>query len=149
MNDYRSQYYGQRTSSSKTSISSLNLIETPSLDDNVRSVIPSIWGKQLWFSLHFGALNYPLNPTPEMQIMQIGFIKGLPMMIPCDKCKNHSQEYITSRPVEIEYAVTNPYRLFKFFVDFHNYVNKLTNKKEMSLEQAFELYSKNPLKALA
>ena len=111
-------------------------------------VSPRVWGRALWFSLHNGALNYPENPDQEKKQMMINFILGLPIMIPCDMCKNHAYEYIQSRKNTLHNVVENSQNLFQFFWEFHNDVNKRTGKPLMSLEAVYNLYKTNPTGAL-
>ena len=112
------------------------------------TVSPPIWGRALWFSLHFGALNYPDDPDDEKKQMMINFILGLPIMIPCDMCKNHAYEYIQSRKSMLHQVVENSHTLFQFFWEFHNDVNKRTGKHTMTLEAVYNLYLTNPTGAL-
>lgn len=104
-----------------------------------------VWGPQLWFSLHNGAANYPKNDydiNTQMRQLMKGWIKGLPLMIPCAECANHAFEYITrtERIGELDNAVKNRENLFKYFVDFHNHVNRKKNKREVSIEEAKRMY---------
>jgi hypothetical protein len=109
----------------------------------------SLWGRPLWFSLHYGALNYPTKPDTSMQEMTIGFIKGLPIMIPCDVCKNHAYEYISKLTHNQLMDITSTSeKLFRFFWDFHNMVNTKTGKATMTLKDAYSLFENNPQNAL-
>jgi hypothetical protein len=125
-----------------TKITELNL-ENPNINQ-VAGVSPNVWGRALWFSLHFGALNYPLKPTEEMKEMEKSFINGLPIMIPCDKCKNHSLQFLIDNKKEIEIAVQNPENLFAFFVKFHNSVNARLGKRIFSVEEAKVFWKNTP-----
>lgn len=105
----------------------------------------SVWGRPLWFTLHYGALNYPENPDASMRNMMVGYIKGLPIMIPCDICKNHAYEYINKcSTTKLWDATESKESLFKFFWEFHNDVNFKTNKPRISLEKAYNIYKNNP-----
>lgn len=112
------------------------------------NVSPQVWGRALWFSLHFGALNYPEDANDEKKQMMINFILGLPIMIPCDVCKNHAYEYIQSKKNTLHNVVQNPRNLFQFFWEFHNDVNHKTGKPTMTLEAVYNLYRTNPTSAL-
>jgi hypothetical protein len=119
---------------------------TPPKTDNVNK---STWGRPLWFSLHYGALNYPNNPDDSMKKMMVGYIRGLPIMIPCDVCKNHAYTYISKfTDTQLTYISSDKDRLFKFFWEFHNDVNKRTNKPIISLENAYNIFKNNPKSAL-
>ena len=101
---------------------------------------PSVWGAAFWFSLHNGAAHYPQNPSKIWQSRMISFIKGIPMMLPCEKCANHAIAYIESRSDELPNIVKTQKNLFKFFVEFHNFVNKKLNKVQFSLDQARKIF---------
>ena len=112
------------------------------------AITPSVWGKSLWFSFHHGALYYPKNPTPEVQQNMLNFIKAIPLMIPCEMCRKHSTSYIESKKALLPLAVSSSEELFKFFWEFHNFVNKETKKREYTLEETIDLYTNRPLDAL-
>ena len=61
-------------------------------------------------------------------------------MIPCDKCQDHATAHIEANWNRLDDVVSGRDNLFKFFVDFHNRVNKRYNKPEMSYETAYKLY---------
>ena len=69
------------------------------------------------------------------------FILGIPVMLPCEKCREHSNQFIESNYDNLDNIVSSRDNLFKFFVDFHNNANKETNKPEMSYEDAKKLYN--------
>jgi hypothetical protein len=69
-------------------------------------------------------------------------IIGIPVLLPCLKCKEHATAYIESRLSELDTIVSTKEKLFNFFVDFHNHVNKRYNKKLFSYEEAKKLYNK-------
>ena len=125
----------------KTSVSELSSVSS-------NAITPSIWGKSLWFSFHHGALYYPKNPTTEVQQTMLNFIKAIPLMIPCEICRNHSTKYIQSKKNMLNLAVSSAEELFKFFWEFHNFVNKETNKRIFTLEETIDLYTNRPLDAL-
>lgn len=101
---------------------------------------PKIWGPPMWFTLHNGAIKYPIKASPIFAERMKGFILGLPVMIPCDKCQDHATAHIEANWNRLDDVVSGRDNLFKFFVDFHNRVNKRYNKPEMSYETAYKLY---------
>jgi hypothetical protein len=109
---------------------------------------PALWGRPFWFSLHFGALNYPDSPNNEMIEMSVGFIKGIPVMLPCDICKNHASEYIYKRRNALRKIASSKENLFKFYWEFHNEVNRQNMKKEISLSEAYDIFQNRPEEAL-
>ena len=51
---------------------------------------PEVWGPAFWFSLHNGALRYPVNAAPLWRQRMKHFILGIPVMVPCEKCSDHA-----------------------------------------------------------
>ena len=101
---------------------------------------PKVWGPHFWFILHNGALNYPPLANPLCIERMKNFIIGIPIMIPCETCKEHATSYIEKNKDYFDYICSSRDKLFKFFVDFHNYVNIRQNKAEMSYDDAYKLY---------
>lgn len=109
--------------------------------------LPNVWGSAYWFMLHAGSYSY--DPSEGIDYMK-NFILGIPVMIPCISCRVHARNYINSKMNELDSICANRDMLFKFFVDFHNAVNKRLHKVEMSLEDAYKLYSgKAEIKSLS
>jgi len=102
---------------------------------------PKTWGPKLWFSFHNGAAKYPSNPSPIIKNNMKNFILGIPVILPCEKCKEHANQFIESNYNNLDKIVSSRDNLFKFFFDFHNHVNRNTNKPEMSYEDAKKLYN--------
>ena len=119
--------------------------------DTKRNKLPektgtSVWGPHLWFVMHFSALYYPQNPTFFERKHMKNFILSLPILIPCNVCKQDTIKYIEQNLEDIDRIVTSRDLLFQFFVQFHNYVNQKTNPKKptMSVDEAYDLYLNNP-----
>lgn len=103
---------------------------------------PEVWGPHFWFTLHNGSLNYPSLANPLCIERMKNFIIGIPVMIPCETCKEHATAYIETNKDYLDYICASRDKLFKFFVDFHNYVNIRLKKPEMSYDDAYRLYDK-------
>jgi FAD-linked sulfhydryl oxidase len=103
-------------------------------------VSPEVWGPRFWFTLHNGAINYPSLANPLCIERMKNFILAIPIMIPCHTCKDHALAYIEIHKDYLDMMCSGRDKLFKFFVDFHNYVNKRLNKPEMSYDDAYRLY---------
>jgi len=103
---------------------------------------PEVWGPPFWFTLHNGALNYPSLANPLCIERMKNFIIGIPVMIPCETCKEHATSYIETNKDYLDYICASRDKLFKFFVDFHNFVNIRLKKPEMSYDDAYRLYDK-------
>ena len=102
---------------------------------------PETFGPAQWFTYHNGAANYPVNPPSLTKERMKNFILGIPVMIPCAKCKEHATAFIENHFDKLDEIVENRTNLFNFFVDFHNYVNKRYNKKIFTHEEAWKLYT--------
>jgi hypothetical protein len=103
---------------------------------------PSVWGPAFWFTLHNGSSNYPLSATPIVNNRMQGFILGIPLMLPCELCKEHASNHIENNKNNLSDICSGRDNLFKFFVDFHNIVNIRYNKPIVSVEDAYNMYDK-------
>lgn len=103
---------------------------------------PSVFGPPLWFTLHNGTNNYPEKASKITIERMKGFILGLPYILPCENCMEHARAYITSKYSELDDICSGKQKLFRFFVDMHNYVNKRYNKPVLSYEEAEKIYTK-------
>lgn len=102
---------------------------------------PKVWGPAFWFTIHNGAAKYPINASPITQKRMKGFILGMEVMIPCEKCTDHATAHIEANWDRMDEIVSGRDKLFEFFVSFHNYVNRRHGKPIMSVEEAYKLYS--------
>nr|QXT57854.1 ERV1/Air family protein [Rhinella marina erythrocytic-like virus] len=100
---------------------------------------PKAFGPSMWFTLHNGAANYPNTPTIEQMELMKGFIRGLPLMIPCVMCKIHFQSIVNN--TDLDTVVKSKELLFLFFFQAHNIVNKKLNKPLITLAQAKKMYA--------
>lgn len=101
-------------------------------------MIPEIWGKHMWFSIHFIALDYPETPSVEDMSTYKFFYENLYKVLPCYRCAENYKRHLKELP--IDNALSSRDALFAWTVEFHNLVNKLTHKPLMSLEQALAKY---------
>ena len=63
-------------------------------DRYVNSANPEVWGPAFWFSLHNGALRYPIQASPTWKERMKHFILGIPVMVPCEKCADHATAHL-------------------------------------------------------
>lgn len=103
---------------------------------------PEVWGSQFWFSLHNGAERYPERASPIWAEYMRGFIMGIPVMLPCETCADHARTHIEQNLERMDTIVSGREPLAKFFVDFHNRVNKRYNKPVLEYKEARALYQK-------
>jgi hypothetical protein len=102
---------------------------------------PDVFGPPFWFTLHNGASKYPDDPSKIVQAKMKNFIIAIPIMLPCLKCKDHATSYIETNLEKLDDIVSSRNKLFNFFVDFHNYVNKRYGKNILTYQQAEQLYN--------
>lgn len=100
---------------------------------------PNAFGPSMWFTLHNGSANYPINPTKEEKSLMKGFIKGVPLMIPCRMCQSHFNTIIIN--TNLDKVVSSRESLFQFFFTAHNSVNKRLGKTTITLDQAKRMYA--------
>lgn len=102
---------------------------------------PDVFGPPLWFTLHNGSSKYPHNPGNLAKERMKYFILGIPIMIPCTKCREDATAYIEKHKDSLDDICSSRIKLFEFFFTFHNVVNKKLNKPLMTYENAIKLYS--------
>ena len=105
------------------------------------SAEPEVWGPSFWLSLHIGSVNYPNEASPLCKEGMKGFILGMPYMIPCKVCSEHARAHIEANYEKLDDIVSGKIKLFNFFVDFHNKVNKRYGKPLWTYEDAYKLYT--------
>lgn len=102
---------------------------------------PSVFGPAMWNMYHKASLNYPENASPLFAERMKYCIIGLPMLIPCISCQEHATAYIEQHRHLLNSICSGRENLFKFFVDFHNYVNKRLGKQIYSYEEALIIHT--------
>lgn len=103
---------------------------------------PTVWGPSFWFMLHNGASKYPIEASNLRKERMKGFILGIPTMVPCEGCISHAIPYLEASKPHLDDIVKGRDSLFKFFVDFHNDVNKRLHKREYTYDEAYQMYKK-------
>lgn len=102
---------------------------------------PHFWGKSFWLSLHLSAYYYPENASAIVRDAMMNRILALPYEIPCANCRVHCMAHIDANKCNLSSICSTRDALFKFYVDFHNAVNKRKGVPEMPLEMAYAIYS--------
>ena len=83
------------------------------------------WGPNMWTVIHAVALGYPESgPTADDKRHYRSFYEGLQHVIPCMSCRENFKKHIEKLPIDL----TDQSTLFKWTVDLHNAVNKMTGK---------------------
>ena len=101
---------------------------------------PARWGPSAWHFLHTSAAFYPTHPSKAQQEAMIRFIKSLPIALPCQKCTHECSEFIRKNLDQLPFICSSNDRLFNFYVDLHNAVNRRYGKVPMSYEDARRIY---------
>jgi hypothetical protein len=99
-----------------------------------------IWGKHLWFSMHFIALGYPQKPSTENVRDYRNYFGNLHRTIPCTVCSFEYERILQEHPLDLSHLKDNE-SLFRWTVDIHNMVNKKLNKQQMSQDDAWDFYN--------
>jgi len=104
----------------------------------IPDIKPEIWGAGAWTFMHYVALTYPTNPTEDDRNKYHTFFHNLQFVLPCSKCAKNYSENLSSLP--LQGSLENNQQLFKWTVDMHNLVNKESNKKQITHEEAMGIY---------
>lgn len=116
----------------------------PSRSDFTHTSDPEFWGAAAWRFLHVGAAYVPEQVPRDQSRRLQGFLLGLPDMVACPTCQNHARAFVDAHKDELPSITRTRTNLFRFLVDFHNYVNKRQGKRLMSYKEAWELWSRTP-----
>lgn len=100
---------------------------------------PEVFGPAMWFTFHVGSANLPKVLSPVSVDRIKSFINGIPEMVPCVECSEHARAFIERNKERIS-KIKFGDEVFRFYVDFHNYVNERLNKPLVSYEQAYKMY---------
>ena len=98
----------------------------------------NVFGPALWFSLHNAASAYPDFPDSNTRHSMKNLLNSLPLLIPCLICKTHWKDNL--KKFNLDVVVSSRSNLFTFLVNAHNNVNKINNKREISVKEAKEIY---------
>ena len=101
---------------------------------------PEIWGKHMWYTVHFIALAYPEQPTSEDKRHYQIFFENLHTVIPCYKCSVNYVKHLNELPLDSTALKSNK-GLFEWTVDLHNVVNRNLGKQVWSYEKARSYYT--------
>lgn len=101
---------------------------------------PELWGRYMWFSIHFIALEYPENPTPQQKADYRKFFLDLWKVLPCYTCSQNYKKHLGIYPLTDEHLQSKE-TLFAWTVSLHNIVNKENGKSQMSVYDAKKMYS--------
>ena len=101
---------------------------------------PAVWGRHVWYSIHFISLEYPLSPSEKDKETYFEFYRNLGKVLPCAVCREHFQKIWKWHPLTTD-ALRSRETLFAWTVEVHNMVNEDLGKPEISLVHARDLYT--------
>ena len=104
----------------------------------------SIWGKHIWYTMHYISLGYPDNPSESDKNNYKAFYLLIKDILPCKTCSQHYKENLLRIPLTDE-ILSNKELLINWVIDIHNKVNEITNKKILDYNDARTLI-KNDIK---
>jgi len=97
-------------------------------------MLPTIWGPKYWFVLHVSSWRYPQHPTNEDKKHMKNFIESIAnLTLPCVICRHHMRDYLKKN--NIDEALESNVKLIKYLWNFHNHVNNVSGKPEMTFEK--------------
>jgi hypothetical protein len=102
-----------------------------------------LWSKSLWDTFHYIALGFPIKPSNQDKSNYKHFYEDLYKVIPCQECMEHYKKNLEQNPIES--YLENRDKLFEWTVIFHNNVNKFTNNKQISVDEAKKIYLKEKI----
>ena len=102
-------------------------------------MIPDTWGRYLWYSIHFIALDYSENPSNDDALKYKTFFENLGNVIPCYKCSVNYKKHLSELPIDA--YLSSREDLFAWTVQLHNIVNKELGKPIFSIEEAKKKYT--------
>jgi hypothetical protein len=100
---------------------------------------PNVWGKHLWYSLHYIALGYPTGPSNKDKESYRTFFTSLCKVIPCEHCCEHYSQYLVDHPISA--SLGSRLELFEWTWRCHNAVNERLGKPVMTYEVAWATYT--------
>jgi hypothetical protein len=94
----------------------------------------SLWGPKYWEFFHTISAMYPEKPSKLDKKMALIFLKSIGDIIPCPKCANHYKKNLKKIPIKNN--LDSRGKFMKWFVNFHNIVNKMLKKKIIPFKSA-------------
>ncbi len=97
---------------------------------------PSYVGPGIWYTMHTLAAGARTEDDKKHVINQIKYLQS---KFPCEECKLHFGNYISSHP--LENAISgNEDSLFLWTFNFHNVVNFRLGKAQVSYDEAKNIF---------
>jgi len=102
---------------------------------------PKVWGPPMWSTFHVSAAHYPLQASPLVKERMKNRILAIPYEVSCQSCRVHASAFVEENREDLDRIVSGRHELGKFYVRFHNYVNRRQGKPEWTYEQAYKKYA--------
>ena len=102
----------------------------------------SIWGKHIWFTLHYISLGYPDNPNNNDKEKYKAFFFLIKDILPCKICANHYNENLIKMPLT-DKILSDKELFIRWVIDLHNTVNQIIGKEILDYDSAKKLIIKN------
>ena len=93
---------------------------------------PKLWGREVWSCLDMLVVAYPEKPSASQVRSMNLVLVNLANVLPCPSCALHMRNYLQSHPPRCG----TRHELRDWLLKFHNSVNRRTNKKEWTQEEA-------------
>jgi len=104
-------------------------------------MLPDIWGKYQWISIHLITLGYPDNPTEDDKQHYYEYFQLLQYVLPCAKCRYNLSTHLQKYPLT-EDALSSKTTLVKWGIDLHNVVNYYLGKRMLTYSEAMDALNK-------
>ena len=96
---------------------------------------PNVWGPSAWNIIHGLAYIYSENPTKKLQKEYKAFFKTLPIILPCEICREHLKEYYKKHTINSIFQSKK--KLMNYTIDLHNFIRVFyQNQSPLSKQDA-------------
>ena len=100
----------------------------------------SIFGPNIWFTLHMISFNYPVNPTSADKKHYKDFLLNWGYVLPCIYCRNNFKKNLEMAGF-CDSVMDNRYNFSHFIYKLHNCVNEMLGKDiQISYEEVRAKY---------
>ena len=105
----------------------------------MNNIDPIIWGPSGWKFMHYITLSYSNNPTSKDKNNIKNFFMSVKKVLPCKNCQLNFEKHLEMYPLNEE-VLKNRESLVIWFMNIHNRVNNLHNKKEYTSDKIYNEY---------
>ena len=106
-------------------------------EDNTNETNPKTWGPSLWKFLHSMSVNYPENPSNQIQASARQYFYSLRHLLPCSVCQKHYNQYISRRQPQVRSST----ELQEWVLWLHNEISHdVSGKPAWTMQQMKDTY---------